>query len=57
MSYMKANELYMGVGGGATSSNYVNISSIYLLYSVPTTSVAAALDLGAIQPPESPARN
>ena len=57
MSYMKNNEPYTGVGGGDKSSNYVNISSIYVLYSGPSKSPAQAVDLGAIQQHEPPARN
>jgi hypothetical protein len=36
MSYMKNNENYSaGTGGGDKSSNYVNISSVYVLFAGP----------------------
>jgi archaellum component FlaF (FlaF/FlaG flagellin family) len=58
MSYMKNNEQYTaGVGGGDKSSNYANISSIYVLYSSSLKSPDKALNLGSIQKPASPAGN
>jgi len=57
MSYMKNNETYTaGVGGGDKSSNYVNISSIYVLYSSPVNTPTPAV-LGSILKPMVPAGN
>jgi hypothetical protein len=58
MSYMKNNEQYTaGVGGGDKSSNFVNISSIYVLYSNSPKAPAGTVNLGSIQKPASPGGN
>lgn len=50
MSYLKNNEHYTaGVGGGDASSNYVNVSNIYLLYSSPGKASTPTVDLGSTQ--------